>query len=934
MSIFVNKPVIVREVFADNLEYEFMLIRSALHKYSFVSMDTEFPGTIFKPEKKFVQLGNPEVNYRFMKVNVDAMKIIQLGLTLSDSEGNLPNFGTPFCYIWEFNFKDFDIRKDHYDKESIKLLRQQGINFTKNKEKGICSRDFGVMFLTSGLSFGELTWVTFHSGYDFGFLLKILTQHPLPPDLKSFMRHLTYYVGRRIFDIKYSFKIFNLHGGLEKVAETLNVARVTGLSHQAGSDSLLILRCFMQIKDTKAFKECNQKLAFTAMAVARCQDYYFHGGLYVPPPRKVTYLHFFLHDTMSGNNPSAVPIVIPNITTSTGFGGVIAFDDPLTVGPDITSEVIGNAQGLWVSTGKDVLTLMVYLDIGFTKGEFTGSSISVLSRNPITESERELTVVGGKGKFRMAKGYAQLKTYSVNFKTGDAIVEYNVTKFVQLGNPEVNYRFMKVNVDAMKIIQLGLTLSDSEGNLPDFGTPFCYIWEFNFKDFDIGKDHYDKESIKLLRQQGINFTKNKEKGICSRDFGVMFLIFGLGFGELTWVTFHSSYDFDFLLKILTQHPLPPDLKSFMRHLTYYFGRKIFDIKYSFKIFNLHGGLEKVAETLNVARVTGLSHQAGSDSLLILRCFMQIKDTKAFKECNQNTAMAVARCQDYYFHGGLYVPPPRKVTYLHFFLHDTMSGNNPSAVPIVSPNITTSTGFGGVIAFDDPLTVGPDITSEVIGNAQGLWVSTGKDVLTLMAYLDIGFTKGEFNGSSISVLSRNPITESERELAVVGGKGKFRMAKGYAQLKTYSVNFKTGDAIVEYNVTRTLILCWFLILCIPMAYGGYYSKIELRVSNLRKVTNLRFFFHGILGGENTTAVTVARANSSLLGPSNSIVVDHAPLTVGPEPTSKNIGNAQGFKVFAGRDTTTVVYLDFRFIEGELNGNSISVFSRKSGDGDKT
>ncbi|MBA0872026.1 hypothetical protein Goshw_004958 [Gossypium schwendimanii] len=127
--------------------------------------------------------------------------------------------------------------------------------------------------------------------------------------------------------------------------------------------------------------------------------------------------------------------------------------------------------------------------------------------------------------------------------------------------------------------------------------------------------------------------------------------------------------------------------------------------------------------------------------------------------------------------------------------------------------------------------------------------------------------------------------------------------------------------------RTLILCWFLLLCIPMAYGGYYSKTESRVSNLRKVTNLRFFFHGILGGENTTAVTVASANSSLLGPSNSIVVDHAPLTVGPEPTSKTIGNAQGLEVFAGRDTTTVVvYLDFGFTKGELNGSSISVFSR--------
>ncbi|KAG4153124.1 hypothetical protein ERO13_D04G164550v2 [Gossypium hirsutum] len=251
MSIFVDKPVIVREVFADNLEYEFMLIQSALNNYPFVSMDTEFPGTIFKPDKNIVQLGNPKINYRFMKVNVDALKIIQLSLTLSDSEGNLPDFETPFCYIWEFNFRDFDIEKDRYDKESIELLKRQGIDLTRNKEKGIYSRDFGMMFLISGLGFGELTW--------------ILTQHPLPPDLKSFMRHMTYYFGCRIFDIKYNFKIFNLHGGLEKVAKTLNVARVAGLSHQAGSDSLLILHCFMRIKNMKAFKQCNQNLPALAL---------------------------------------------------------------------------------------------------------------------------------------------------------------------------------------------------------------------------------------------------------------------------------------------------------------------------------------------------------------------------------------------------------------------------------------------------------------------------------------------------------------------------------------------------------------------------------------------------------------------------------------------------------------------------------------------
>ncbi|XVE67122.1 hypothetical protein DITRI_Ditri08aG0135200 [Diplodiscus trichospermus] len=136
--------------------------------------------------------------------------------------------------------------------------------------------------------------------------------------------------------------------------------------------------------------------------------------------------------------------------------------------------------------------------------------------------------------------------------------------------------------------------------------------------------------------------------------------------------------------------------------------------------------------------------------------------------------------------------------------DQKCGKNPSAVLVARANITVDdkspSPFSSVFAIDDPLIVGPELTSEVIGNAQGLWVSTGRDIPTLVAYFDFGFTKGEFNGSSISVFSRNPISETERELAVVGGRGKFRMAKGFAQLKTYFVNVTNGDAIVEYNVT--------------------------------------------------------------------------------------------------------------------------------------
>jgi len=147
----------------------------------------------------------------------------------------------------------------------------------------------------------------------------------------------------------------------------------------------------------------------------------------------------------------------------------------------------------------------------------------------------------------------------------------------------------------------------------------------------------------------------------------------------------------------------------------------------------------------------------------------------------------------------------KVTHLHFYLFDILSGNKPTAVQIAQPNTTvgpkSATPFGHVYAIDDPLREGPNKSSKVIGNAQGLYLSSSQsENLSLVLYADFGFTTGKFKGSSISVFSRNPITETNRELAVVGGRGKFRLARGFIQVKTHSLDYKNGDAILEYHVT--------------------------------------------------------------------------------------------------------------------------------------
>ncbi|KAH9060477.1 CAF1-domain-containing protein [Lactarius vividus] len=205
----------IREVWAPNLELEIRNIRDLIDDYPYVALDTEFPGVVARPISTFKT--SSDYHYQTMRCNVDLLKIIQIGLTLSDEDGNYPQDVS----TWQFNFH-FSIDEDMFAPESVELLQKSGIDFERHEEIGILPNDFAELVITSGLVLTDETrWISFHSGYDFGYFIKLLTALSLPTTEEAFFDKL-----HKWFPVSYDMKtmmraIKGLKGGLQDVADDL-----------------------------------------------------------------------------------------------------------------------------------------------------------------------------------------------------------------------------------------------------------------------------------------------------------------------------------------------------------------------------------------------------------------------------------------------------------------------------------------------------------------------------------------------------------------------------------------------------------------------------------------------------------------------------------------------------------------------------------------
>ena len=315
-----NEQPGIKEVYEDNFIEEIKNISSLLEEYNYIGMDTEYPGIVY-----CVSNITNDFYFRTLKLNVDSLKIIQLGITLTNSKGEFPKNSK--YHTWQFNF-EFDKNIDKITQSSLNLLEQCGIDFNKLKRKGIKHKLFAEYFMISGLVLNpDIRWISFHGCYDFGYLLKLLINTNLPDSEKEFMNLLDIYF-INYYDIKTLVKRKDMRVGLNGLAQSLEVLR-EGKTHQAGSDSVVTIDVYFKLikfgflEDSKILKNKNllfgvgneednkETINYTQFGNLVYQNNNSNNLLYVPYVNN--YYYYLMNNNgteQNNNNPTQMPSFI------------------------------------------------------------------------------------------------------------------------------------------------------------------------------------------------------------------------------------------------------------------------------------------------------------------------------------------------------------------------------------------------------------------------------------------------------------------------------------------------------------------------------------------------------------------------------------------------------------------------------------------------
>lgn len=144
---------------------------------------------------------------------------------------------------------------------------------------------------------------------------------------------------------------------------------------------------------------------------------------------------FFLHDNLLTIPSSAEVLILPELDApkNSFFGALIVFDDSMTKSPDPGSLEIGRGRGMYLFDAHDTkgaaIEFVWTAQFNESSGYGKGATLSFLGFDRTTDPTREISVVGGTGLFRSARGWAIIQTYSL---VGAAAV-LNITVTVTYG---------------------------------------------------------------------------------------------------------------------------------------------------------------------------------------------------------------------------------------------------------------------------------------------------------------------------------------------------------------------------------------------------------------------------------------------------------------------------------------------------------------------
>lgn len=91
-----------------------------------------------------------------------------------------------------------------------------------------------------------------------------------------------------------------------------------------------------------------------------------------------------------------------------GFGTITVIDDVLTSGPELGSQPIGKAQGVYVASSADGTTQMMAFTAMIEGGEY-GDSLNFFGVYKIGTAMSRLSVTSGTGKFKNACGFCEVR---------------------------------------------------------------------------------------------------------------------------------------------------------------------------------------------------------------------------------------------------------------------------------------------------------------------------------------------------------------------------------------------------------------------------------------------------------------------------------------------------------------------------------------------